>query len=190
MCIRDSRSLECVVCRKRGMFRLKHKHFSTVYQRQVVTAAGRDVMDCAVCQTSHSAKPTSTRVKVLFSSSTCNGWYQAKDWTGTDNYHVDVEAVGGLTLPLGERMWKTMYDDYAGNVDTHIVVGLNDVLALARMPDNPRLSKEEQTAQKVKIFMERVQSWYNTSEEQAARHNLAPANRLSLSTLPRPMLLI
>ena len=161
------------------MFGRKHKHFSTTYQRQYVTEAGKDKLDCAVCQASHLADLSSRdRAKVIFSSSTCNGFYKAKQWTGTDGYHVDVEAVGGLTLPTGEEMWRNIYDELPINVDTHLVVGINDVLAIADMYGDVDF--------KTNLFLEKLESWYNASREHEIRHNLTTANRFSISKLLRP----
>ena len=91
------------------MFNLFHKHFSTNYLRQRCSSAGKGMMECPVCQSLHStdiaAKP---RIKAFFSGSTCNGFWKDESWTGTGEYHVDCEHVGGMMLHLGNRMWRTL----------------------------------------------------------------------------------
>ena len=52
------------------------------------------------------------------------------------------------------------------NIDTHLTVGLNDVLHLTNMAENNNLDEEEQLARKVEIFMSRVRDFYNTTQQQ------------------------
>ena len=136
------------------MFNLFHKHFSTNYLRQRCSSAGKGMMECPVCQSLHStdiaAKP---RIKTFFSGSTCNGFWKDESWTGTGEYHVDCEHVGGMTLRLGNRIWKSLYNELPMNIDTHLTVGINNVLHLTNMAENNNLDEEERLARKVGIFM-------------------------------------
>ncbi len=50
--------------------------------------------------------------------------------------------MGGLTLDSGRRMWRDIYDHIDKNIDTHVVVGMNDILELTRMVDDPALSPD------------------------------------------------
>ena len=144
-------------------------------------------MECPVCQAEHQAMVMSTpRLKVVFSSSTLGGFYKADNWNGTDGYHIDVETIGGAKIMFGKMMWQNIYNDLAFNIDTHCVYGLNDVLQLSRMPDIPNITAEEQTARKVNIFMERVESWYEATKKHRLNHNLETPNRFSFSSILRP----
>ena len=85
------------------------------------------------------------------------------------NYHLETEGVGGMKLDHGRRMWRELYDQVEKNIDTHVVCGLNDILELTRMNDDPRLSQDEQLRQRVNTFMGRVRAWYLVVLEHAAR---------------------
>ena len=69
----ENRRDECQVCRSRGFENVKHKHFSTAYQRQIVMSRGSHDIECAVCQAVHPAEITSPRIKAFFSASTMFG---------------------------------------------------------------------------------------------------------------------
>ena len=179
---------ECYVCNSRGVPGMYHRHFSTAYLRQQRVSAGHSSMDCPVCQTSHTTDLNATpRVKVFMSSSTNNGFWQADEWDGTlmDGvcYHFEMEAVGGLKLLGGRRIWSQLYDQVAKNIDTHCTIGLNDILQLARIPDEPGLSPDEQVDRRVDIFMERVNAFHQTTRDHANRHRLSSPNRFSISTV-------
>ena len=182
----EDRSRDCRVCTSRGMFGQRHNHFSTNYLRQRCISAGKNMMECPVCQSLHTtAIAANRRVKAFFSSSTNNGFWKDKSWTGTDGYHVDCEHVGGMTLRKGNRIWRNLYDNLPMNIDTHLTVGINDVLELTMMAENESLNEEERLAEKVRILMSRVRSFYNTTQQHAHRMKLDSKNRFSLSTLLR-----
>ena len=90
-----------------------------------------------------------------------------------------------MTLPLGNKIWRNLYDNLPMNIDTHLTVGLNDVLQLTRMAMDKSLSDEEKLAEKVRLFMDRVRAFYQTTQQHAHRMNLGSRNRFSLSTLLR-----
>ena len=177
---------ECQVCRSRGFTGKKHKHFSSAYQRLVVTSRGSHEMACPVCQSVHPAAITSKRIKTFFSSSTMFGFYKDKEWTGTNGYHFEAECMGGAKLLFQRRMWSSLYGEMPINVDTHVISGINDVLQLINIPGNPSLNLAQQVEVKTEIFMERVDAWYKTVKEHAKKHNLPTPNNFSLATLIRP----
>ena len=108
----EDRTRPCRVCASRGAPAAFHKHFSTNYLRQRCIAAGSNLMECPVCQDLHTTDLLATpRVKAFFSSSTCNGFWKDPSWEGTEKYHIDVEAVGGLKILAGRRMWQQLYHD-------------------------------------------------------------------------------
>ena len=90
-----------------------------------------------------------------------------------------------MTLPLGNKIWRNLYDNLPMNIDTHLTVGLNDVLELTRMAMDQSLSDEERLAKKVSIFMDRVRDFYHATQQHADRMKLNSKNRFSLSTLLR-----
>ena len=71
-------------------------------------------------------------------------------------------------------------------IDTHIIMGLNDAIALAYLvPTDPALrpaAVQELTAQ----FMTRVGEWYNITIDHTNRHQLDTPDRFSVSKLLRP----
>ena len=183
----EDRYRDCRVCHSRDVPNKRHKHFSTAYLRQRCIAVGSKTMECPVCQDLHTTDILATpRVKSFISSSICNGFWKDDAWAGTNKYHIEVEAVGGLKIMGGRRLWRQLYDDLPRNVDTHLTVGLNDVLQIIKMADDPNLTGQEQLERKVNIFMERVRTFYNTTQQHAHRHKLDSKNRFSLSTLLRP----
>ena len=134
----DHGGRECPVCVSRGVRGMRHRHFSSLYHQQRCIAAGETRMNCAICQDRHDVVlATEESTKVIISSSTLNGFWQAEEWTGTEKYHIVFEAVGGLKLAGAKRLWKAMFDNVPRPVDCHLCVGLNDVIHLARTP--PRL---------------------------------------------------
>ena len=183
----EDNSRDCRVCLSRGVARQRHRHFSTAFHRQRCVAAGSSNMECPVCQDLHTADICSTpRVKVFMSSSTCNGFWKDEEWTGTDKYHVEHEAVGGLKILGGRRIWRQLYDNLPKNVDTHLTIGLNDVLQIRGLADDQSLTIQEQVQRKVDIFMARVEAFYTTTEQHALHHQLDTFNRFSISSLLRP----
>ena len=178
---------ECPVCVSRGVRNNKHRHFSTNYQRQVCSAAGETEIYCPICQDRHAVNLVDCpRVKAIISSSTLNGFWQAEEWTGTEKYHVEVEAVGGLTLLGARRLWKQLYENVPKPVDCHLTVGLNDVIHLSKMKQAEGLTPEEDTQRKVDIFMAKVQAIYEETVAHTARHKLDSPNGFSIGTLLRP----
>ena len=94
--------------------------------------------------------------------------------------------MGGLKILAGRRIWRQLFDNQPIGVDTHLTVGLNDVLQITRMNDSKDLTEREQLERKVTIFMERVRAFYDTTQQHAHRHKLESKNRFSVSTLLRP----
>ena len=183
----DDRSRECGVCLSRGRPNKFHKHFSTAFLRARCIARGLDTMDCPTCQSSHPADiDANINIKAFFTSSTLNGFYKSEKWAPTGNYHLETEGVGGLTLDGGRRMWRDIYEHVDKNIDTHVVVGINDILELTRMADDPKLSPDQQLNFKVNIFMRRVKDWYRTVLEHSTRRRLPNHNKFSISNLLRP----
>ena len=182
----ENRRDECQVCRSRGFLDVRHKHFSSAYQRQTVMSRGSHDMACPVCQSVHPAAITSPRIKAFFSASTMFGWYQDENWPGTDGYHFEAECMGGAKLLFQRRTWDSLYSEMPINIDTHVISGINDVIQLTRIPGNPALSLAQQVEVKTEIFMERVQAWYQTTVDHAKRHHLPSPNGFSLATLIRP----
>ena len=182
----EDRSRECPVCASRGFRNVRHKHFSTSYQRQKVKSRGETAMNCAVCQGRHPADIETERIKSLFTSSTLFGHYKDPNWTGTDGYHMEEEAMGGAKLEFQRKVWNHIYKDVPMGIDTHVVSGLNDILQIINIPSNPALPLEEQIEVKTAVFMERIRSWWRTTKEHAARHGLETPNRFSVATVLRP----
>ena len=60
------------------------------------------------------------------------------------------------------------------------------MLQIIQMDDDPSLDETEQIQRKVNIFMQRVVTFYNTTQQHAHRHKLDSKNRFSISTLLRP----
>ena len=182
----EDTSRDCRVCLSRGVARQRHRHFSTAFLRQRCIAAGRSNMECPVCQDLHTTDIDTDRLKTIMSSSTLNGFWKDKEWKGSANYHVEHEAVGGLKILGGRRIWRQLYDDLPKNVDTHLTIGLNDVLQISQFGDDHSLSGPEQVQKKVDIFMTRVEAFYATTQQHARRHKLDSPNRFSISSLLRP----
>ena len=90
---------------------------------------------------------------------------------------------------MGKTLWELTYADLRINVDTHVVMGLNDLLALIRQKEHndkfrfvPTVSIDDQ----VKSFMAPLEDWYNLTVKHATDHDLLNPNRFTVSTLVRP----
>ena len=83
------------------------------------------------------------------------GWYKSEKWDGTHNYCVNVETQGGAKLMQGRRTWDIVYGSLSVGIDTHIVFGINDIIGLVKMPDDPKLDLtfDQLIDGKVKTFM-------------------------------------
>ena len=177
---------DCPVCLARGFGRIRHKHFSSAYQRQAVTARGENTMECPVCQEEHPANINTTRIKAVFTSSTLAWFHKDDHWPGTGGYHLETEAIGGAKFRFQQRVWTHLYKDVPKGIDTHVVSGLNDILQIINIPSNPELPLDKQIEVKTQVFMERIWAWRQTTVDHARRHGLETPNRFSVATVLRP----
>ena len=175
----SDKSKECVVCVSRGMYNVKHRHFSSAYQRIVKITEGAGLLECPICQAEHPIGiMCTTRLKCIFASSTLHNSYQAEAWLGTEGYHVDVETICGAKIKMGKVIWEAPYFDCPMNIDTHIVMGLNDILAMIKSEPSDDDAVIDSC---VHTFMERLQDWYNITVNHCTTHKLESANRFSVS---------
>ena len=181
----DARA-ECKVCVSRGIHNNRHRHFSSAYHREISIAVGRSFLDCPICQTAHPTQVTGL-LKAIFTSSTLHNTYRAESWRGTVTekgaFHVDMESICGGTIAMGITLWERTYGNITMNIDTHIVMGINDILRLIRSDSAGRVRT---TKQKVSSFMKDLQMWYNITVDHSTRHGLHSPNRFSVSRLIKP----
>ena len=113
-------------------------------------------MGYCICQAEHPIGiMCTTRLKCIFASSTLHNSFQSKHWEGTGGFHVDVETICGAKISMGKVQWEATYFDCAMNIDTHVVMGLNDLIAMTKSkPSDADAVVESQ----VQTFMERLQS--------------------------------
>ena len=146
-------------------------------------------MDCPICQATHPlGVMCSPRLKTIFTSSTLHNAWTADSWKGTDGFHVDFESICGGKIAMGKTLWELTYADLSINIDTHVAMGLNDLLAMIRLKErNDKLTFISPTPinEQVKQFMAPLESWYNLTVQHAVDHNLATPNRFSVSSLIR-----
>lgn len=136
---------------------------------------------CPVCQSEHPMGIMCTpRFKTIWSSSTLHNAYQATAWEGTEGYHVDLETICGGKVAMGKTLWEATYGECPMNIDTHLVFGLNDVIAMVRQDPS---ESDHVVKQHVQNFMEKLQDWYNVTVQHAADHGLESPNRFSVSPL-------
>ena len=127
------KTTECVVCASRGLKNAKHRHFSSAYQRIVKIKDGAGLLECPICRASHPIGiMCTTRLKCIFASSTLHNSFQSKHWEGTGGFHVDVETICGARISMGKVQWEATYYDCPMNIDTHVVMGLNDLIAMTK----------------------------------------------------------
>ena len=68
---------------------------------------------------------------------------------------MDVETICGAKISMGKVQWEATYFDCVMNIDTHVVMGLNDLIAMTKSkPSDADAVVESQ----VQTFMERIQS--------------------------------
>ena len=72
------------------------------------------------------------RLKAIFTSSTLHHTYRAESWRGTVTekvaFHIDMESISGGTIAMGRLLWDWTYGNISRNVDSHLVIGINDIL--------------------------------------------------------------
>ena len=167
------------MCVSRGLHNVKHRHFSSAYQRLMCINNGAGTMQCPICQYEHPLGIMCTpRLKTIWCSSTLHNAYQAAAWDGTAGYHVDVESLCGAKIALGSTLWQATYGETPMNIDTHLVFGLNDIIAMVRRDPS---DSDTVIQQHVADFMARLQVWYNHTVDHATKHGLESPNRFSVS---------
>ena len=70
-------------------------------------------------------------------------------------------------------------------IDTHLVMGINDLIALSRSLPTVAAPRALAVQDKTLQFMARVESWYNLTVDHTATHGLDTPNRFSISKLLR-----
>jgi hypothetical protein len=174
--------IDCAVCKDLGISNRRHKHFSTSYQRNYTVKLNLKTVDCPVCQDRHLAELNQPRVKAFVGGSTTYNFLTHKDWTGTNGFHVDCEFICGGTLATGQEVWSKVFGTLSRPVDTHTILGINDV---KRVPDFLNLTDGERNEVKVSFFMEKVRGFYNLSLEHSKKHGFTHPNEFSISKLLR-----
>ena len=118
------RRIFCKICLHQDI-RVKHRHHSTMFARQVLHEAGQPFMDCVSCKVRHSRDIKGDRYKVLVTSSTLHDvWLEP---SVRNLFHVDLISICGGTLRQGKTDFIASYGLQSKALDVVVAMGLNDV---------------------------------------------------------------